>query len=149
MQEHLLHIFLEMLLIFGAAERTMQFEGYRECPYPDGVQYAIGYGRAVGKDEPCTDEESERNFVITTLTEHHKVLKARVKGYDQMPMKVKRVLLDMMYNLGEPRFFKFKNTLTHIENGDYDKASDNLLKSKYARQVKTRARANAKLLREA
>ena len=57
------------------------------------------------------------------------------------------VLIDMAYNLGFFGLSTFKNTLAYIANGNYDKAADNMLKSKWATQVKGRAEELAEMMR--
>jgi lysozyme len=56
------------------------------------------------------------------------------------------VLIDMAFNLGVPTLLKFKGMLHAIDNDDKVQAAVELLDSKYAEQVKTRAVDNAKLL---
>ena len=53
------------------------------------------------------------------------------------------VLVDMCYNMGIPRTKKFNKMLTAMENGDYTAAAQEILRSKYARDVGRRARDNA------
>ena len=48
-------------------------------------------------------------------------------------------LLNMAFNLGVDGLLGFYNTLSSVRAGDYDKAGDNMLASKWARQVKGRA----------
>ncbi len=49
-----------------------------------------------------------------------------------------RALVNMTFNLG-PRIGQFKNTLAAINTGDWEKAYDGMLASKWATQVKGRA----------
>jgi lysozyme len=50
------------------------------------------------------------------------------------------VLIDMAFNLGVSGLLAFSNTLRYIKNGDYMQAATNMLLSKWAGQVKGRAR---------
>ena len=45
----------------------------------------------------------------------------------------------MAYNMGVTGLLKFKNTLKNIENEKYIEASNQMLDSKWAKQVKGRA----------
>jgi len=62
--------------------------------------------------------------------------------------EVRVVLCDMAYQLGWNGLCKFKKMLKAIVNGDYDRAANELLDSKYANQTPNRAKRNAKLLRK-
>jgi hypothetical protein len=57
------------------------------------------------------------------------------------------VLLDLCYNMGVPKVKKFNKMLTAMENGDYEKASEELRRSRYAKQTGPRARRNVEALR--
>ena len=49
------------------------------------------------------------------------------------------VLMDMAFNMGVPRLCKFVKMWTALEQYDYHKAAEEMLDSRWARQVKTRA----------
>ena len=49
------------------------------------------------------------------------------------------VLINMCFNLGLKGLLGFKNTLAMVSVGEYEEAAKNMLKSKWAEQVKTRA----------
>ena len=49
------------------------------------------------------------------------------------------VLMDMAFNMGVPRLCKFINMWAALEQHDYNKAADEMLDSKWAKQVKSRA----------
>ena len=53
------------------------------------------------------------------------------------------VLIDMCYNMGVGKVKKFNKMLTAMENGDYDTAAREIMRSKYAKDVGRRARDNA------
>lgn len=50
-----------------------------------------------------------------------------------------RILLDMAFNMGVPRLCKFKNMWAGIYDGDYVRASAEMLDSRWATQVGQRA----------
>jgi lysozyme len=49
------------------------------------------------------------------------------------------IVMDMAFNMGVPRLCKFKKMWAAIEVGDFDTASVEMLDSRWARQVKSRA----------
>jgi lysozyme len=58
----------------------------------------------------------------------------------------KDVLINMAYNLGVVGLLKFKMTLNHIGKGEYTQAADCMIKSLWAKQVKSRAVRLARLM---
>ena len=58
------------------------------------------------------------------------------------------VLSDMCFNMGISRLLNFRKMLAAVELGLYDRASDELLNSKYAEQVKGRALKLARMMKE-
>jgi len=59
-----------------------------------------------------------------------------------------RVLLDMAFNLGVPRLRKFKNMWAGIHEGDYIRAGDEMMDSRWANQVGARAVRLCKMMKE-
>lgn len=49
------------------------------------------------------------------------------------------VVASMVFNLGMPRFLRFKKTLNYLEAGQFDKAAVEMLDSRWAIQVGRRA----------
>jgi lysozyme len=51
----------------------------------------------------------------------------------------KDVVLDMVFNLGLPRFLRFEKTIAAIRAGDWESAAREMLKSRWANEVGKRA----------
>lgn len=66
-------------------------------------------------------------------------LNKKLKWFESSPEELKEVLINMCFNMGIKSLLTFRNTLYHMSVGQYKKASVNMLKSKWARQVKGRA----------
>jgi lysozyme len=49
------------------------------------------------------------------------------------------ILMDMAFNMGVPRLNKFKNMWAAVHKGDFDTAAVEMLDSRWAKQVKSRA----------
>jgi len=58
------------------------------------------------------------------------------------------VLLDMAFNLGVPRLRKFKNMWAGIQEGDYIRAGDEMMDSRWDNQVGARAVRLCKMMKE-
>ena len=59
--------------------------------------------------------------------------------WNNFPAELQEVLVNMMFNLGRPRLGKFKKFIGHLENHHWKLASEEMLDSKWARQVGNRA----------
>ena len=121
-------------------------EGRRKYPYlcPAG-KITIGIGRNL-EDVGLSDKEIDFLFAndMSTARMACQSLFRRSSGIDE---RRHAVLLDMAFNLGLPRLAKFKNMRTAVDEGDWKRAANELLDSRYAEQVPNRARRNAEILR--
>jgi lysozyme len=57
-------------------------------------------------------------------------------------------MINMCFNLGITGLCGFKNTLGMIQRKEYSKAADNMLQSKWARQVGKRANRLSEMIRK-
>jgi lysozyme len=136
--------FSQMLQI---AQLLEKHEGLRLFPYKDTVgKLTIGIGRNL-IDRGITREEALMMLEndIKYFTEQ---LSKELPWFDSKPDNVKLVLIDMAFNLGIYGLLNFKNTLGHIERGEYKEASVDMLNSLWAKQVGIRAIELANMLRE-
>lgn len=147
-------------------ERVKKHEGFRDKPYKDTVgKVTIGYGRNI-EDNPFSVEElcalfkgvewhSKKDaedwaeiLMRSDLENVESELNASLAMWPQCTKEQQTVLIDLGFNIGVPSLLSFKNMLSAIDNEDPVTAAYELLNSKYARQVKTRAVDNARILAE-
>ncbi len=76
-----------------------------------------------------------------------KELTRRIPWWSQLSEPRSAVLLDMAFNMGAGGLSKFKKTLSLIENGKYVEGSIEMLSSRWARQVPTRANRLSEMMR--
>jgi len=145
-------------------ERVKKHEGYKTSPYKDTVgKWTVGYGRNL-EDNPLSvrevimlfgsvDFKSSVNaemffedLLIRDIRKHTEELESKLAMFPMCDQDEQTVLIDMAFNLGVPTLLQFKGMLHAIDNDDKVEAAVELLDSKYAEQVKTRAVDNAKLL---
>lgn len=120
-------------------EKLKRSEGLRLKPYRDSEGYwSIGYGR-------CLDikgiSKAEAEIMLEADIHHAsdqylKLPWAKVKNLNE---NRRRVIVEMIFNLGLGGVLKFKKMWVAIMDGDFDRAADEMLDSKWARQVKGRA----------
>ena len=124
------------------AEKYIQNnEGYERYAYMDSVGVStIGIG--FNLEEGFTEEECQAVLRIRlgTLVDE---LRTKIPAYVTLGSVRKIVLQDMVYNLGIVRLLRFKKMIAALDRGDFKLAAKEMLDSRYAKQVKGRARRNA------
>ena len=125
-----------------------QHEGFVEHAYKDSEGYwTIGYGRLI--DERLGGGISSKEAEFLLMNDINQVIEAAKKYtfWDSLNEPRKAVIISMMFNLGQPRFDKFRNTKDAIHAGDYGKAADEMLDSMWRKQVGHRAEHLAEMMR--
>jgi lysozyme len=132
-------------LIKEISHHIKEYEGFSSLVYECTAGYqTIGYGRNI---EQKGITKSEAEFLLhNDLEQSIKEISNIVKDFNDLPDKVKLVLIDMTYNLGLSKLLTFEKMLDAIDAKNWEKAAEELLDSKYARQTKRRARMNASYL---
>lgn len=132
-------------LVNEIRDHIKEYEGFSALVYECTAGYAtIGYGRNL-EQRGITKEEAE-HLLANDIKQCIKELKGIMNKFDDLPEKAQLVLIDMCYNLGLSKLLNFENMLDAIDAKDWEKASAELLDSRYAAQVKRRARINAAYL---
>ena len=121
-------------------------EGVEKTVYNDseGIP-TIGVGRNL-RDRGRSDEEIDyllSNDIDIVVDELDKVM-PWWKDLDEVRQ---RVLCDLVFNLGMPRFSGFKKSISYMKQQMWDQAADELLDSKWARQVGRRAQTLSEMMR--
>ena len=126
-------------------------EGLKLERYKDSAGNAtIGYGHLIKPGENLTKITKDRAEAI--LEEDIEIAEGTV---NKLPEKIlsnlnprrKEVLINMAFNLGGSKLRKFKKMFAAIKKQDFDLASQEILGSKYAKQVGARANELAEIMR--
>ena len=114
-------------------------EGMRRKPYRDTVgKLTIGVGRNL--DDVGISELEALYLLDNDINGAVKDLAVAFSDWFQSLDPVRQaVLVNMCFNLGIVRLKGFHQTLAHVKRGEYDRAADQMLKSKWADQVGARA----------
>ena len=139
------------------AEDLRRFEGFRSRVYtcPAG-KLTIGYGRNL-EDTGISQEEAE-HLLDHDITRAVDEIRQMLGFFDELDPVRQEVIVNMVFNMGLPRFMKFRKTLFFIEEGvkheaaqEHQKAhecwiqaSQEMLDSAWARQVGHRAQILAR-----
>ncbi len=124
--------------------QLVKHEGLRLFPYTDTVgKLTIGVGRnlsdvGMSKREAMDLLDHDLDACITDLS--------AMPWFLALDAVRQRVLVDMRFNLGPDRFRAFHRTLAAVQQGDYVTAAEQMLKSKWATQVKGRATRLARMM---
>jgi len=135
-------------LINEIADTLKIDEGFsKHCYTCTEGKHTIGFGRNIDADGGLGISEEEAEFLL------HNDIKRTIKEcknwdwFDRQPDRVKRVLVELVYNIGYPSASNFNLMLSALARDDLATASSELLDSKYARQVPFRAQRLSDRLR--
>ena len=127
--------------------KQMRFhEGVRNKVYKDhlGIE-TIGVGRNL-VDRGLSDEEVD--YLLTndiTIVENE--LDNGLSWWRDLDEVRQRAFADLAFNMGLPRLHGFFKMLDALQRRDYHAAADELLDSKYAKQVGERSNRVAEMIR--
>lgn len=142
-------------------KKRLEFhEGFEPEPYlcSEGKR-TIGIGRNL-EAKPFTEAErlviknpehitKQEAYLLleNDVKETINLLENMVRCYTRLDDERQYALIDMGFQLGVPGVCKFKKMLAAMDKGDFEKASQECLDSKYARQTPERADRIARLIR--
>lgn len=114
-------------------------EGFSSKPYTDSVgKLTLGFGRNI-EDNGLTFDEGLyllSNDIKRSINDIEKV----IKNFQELTENRKIVLINMIFNLGLPKFCTFKKMISAIIKGDNREVSKQMLQSEWADQVGDRAK---------
>lgn len=99
----------------------------------------IGYGRMIDSRLGGGITKDEALFLLKNDIKRIKQEASTLSFYPSLNLRRKYAILDMLYNLGLPKFLKFKKMIAALEVGDYDRAAEEALDSKWRHDVGDRA----------
>jgi lysozyme len=128
-----------------------------ELEYDEGCKYEIyldhlglptfGIGHLVTKDDPEHGQEvgtavSEERVIEVFEKDVQVTLDECKKLYDDwfdLPEEAQLIIANMMFNMGRPRLSQFKGMKRGVDARDWNAAADEMVDSKWYRQVTNRA----------
>lgn len=127
------------------AARIRKNEGLSYLPYRCSAgALTIGYGHNL--DARGISIEAAELLLKQDLEIAEKEVKNAFIWWPKLDDARLGVLIEMCYNLGISRLVGFKKMLAALEEGDYKKAAKEMLDSKWAFDVKGRARELAEIM---
>lgn len=127
--------------------QLIDHEGIRYKPYVDTTgHWTVGIGHKLSPSESKSSVRTPEQVVNLYAKDikrfedwlfdpyfQHKDAVSRLNGTRQ------RILVDMAYNLGQWGLLKFRKMWAALAEGDFDKAADEMMDSRWAVQTKRRA----------
>lgn len=122
-------------------------EGFRSKPYLDTVgKLTIGYGRNL--DDRGINEQEAELLLHTDIEIAIYDCKRIFPKFEFLSEIRQSVLANMAFNLGHAKLSGFKKMIDAVNRCDFYEAADEMLDSKWARQVKNRAFELSQLMRD-
>jgi lysozyme len=128
--------------------QLQRHEGLRlEAYYCPAGKLTIGYGHnleawpvhGVKKEGDVISREKAEELLVEDVSGVVDELDTRLPWWRELSVPRQGVLLNMAFNLGWPRLSGFVKMLHALEAGDWHRAAREMLDSKWAEQVKSRA----------
>ena len=119
-------------------DNIKESEGFRSQVYQctAGLD-TIGFGFKVSDLE--LDMDMAEEILVRKLEKLIRRVKNRFSWVNESPFEIQDVIYEMCYQMGVSGFSKFKKTIKYLADKNYDKASKEMLDSRWARQTPNRA----------
>ena len=123
-------------------------EGFRSHVYNDHLGYkTIGYGRCIESGVGLGITEDEATYLLMQDIDRSVAECENFKWFSDLDDPRAMVVVALAFQMGWPRLNTFGNMLAAMADGDYDRAADELIDSKFARQVPERAKRLSEIIR--
>ena len=108
----------------------------------------IGVGRNIDPAGGIGLSDDEIDFLLANdVARVNKELLLTFSWFAELDEVRKDAMINICFQLGLPRLKKFKMSLAHMKNGDYDLAADEFLISNWANQTPARAKEITTMIR--
>jgi lysozyme len=135
-------------------QRIKEHEGYRDTVYSDSLGFAtIGYGHlvlptdnfveGVAYDKETLEEVFDNDFKIA-VDSARDLLRDIEHNYI-----IFGVLVEMCFQLGKPKVSKFNKMFIALKEKNLDKASDEMINSRWHKQTPKRCESLANIIKNA
>ena len=123
-------------------EQIKRHEGFVEHAYQDTEGYwTIGFGRLIDKRLGGGISKGEATFMLRNdISNAYGELIRAYPWMDELDAARRDAFINMVFNLGLPRFAQFKKMLASAEQGDWSACAEHALDSRWATQVGQRAK---------
>jgi lysozyme len=121
-------------------EMIKHHEGVVKHAYTDSRGYlTIGVGRLIDKELGGGLSDDEVDYLLANDLKRCQAEAETYGWFAGLNEPRQAVVISLLFNLGKPRWDKFKKAQAAIEAGDYGEAAAQMLDSRWADQVGKRA----------
>tara|TARA_R110002020_G_C16295801_1_gene772786 strand:- start:1100 stop:1543 length:444 start_codon:yes stop_codon:yes gene_type:complete len=123
-------------------------EGVKYDIYLDHLGYpTFGIGHLITKADPESGQsvgttvsnkrvtQAFESDVVSVIEDCNKLY----NDFDELPEEVQQIIANMMFNMGRTRLSKFRGMKRGVDARDWNAAADEMVDSKWYRQVNNRA----------
>jgi len=124
-------------------DEGVKYEIYKDhLGYPTfGIGHLIvesdeEYGQSVGTGVHLNRVNEAFDEDVAVMVDEAKKL---FPDLEDLPEEAQQVIVNMTFNMGRPRLSKFKKFIAGVNAGDWEKAAVEMMDSRWAKQVGSRA----------
>ena len=129
----------------------VEIENDEGCKYEVYLDHlglpTCGIGHLIKEDDPehglevgtKIDEERVNELFETDIKVTIDECKLIYNDFDDLPEEAQYIIANMMFNMGRPRLSRFHKMKKAVDSSDWTEAANQMLDSKWARQVPNRA----------
>ena len=129
-------------------EQLKRHEGIRTHAYQCTANMTtVGVGRNIDEDGGIGLSIDEIEFLLENDIKRCKQELISFPWFSQIDSVRQDALINLCFNLGMTRLLGFRNALTAMSVGDYDKAADEFMDSRWAKEVGSRAEEVCAMIR--
>ena len=129
--------------------QLFQHVGFRPCAYQDSLGiWTIGVGRNIDHRGGGISKEEALVLLDHDIARVTEELDRALPWWQHMTDARQQVLANLCFNIGLGTLLTFHNTLAAMQNGNYEAAAAEMLRSKWAKQVGKRAEELADMMRK-
>lgn len=121
-------------------EQLKRHEGVRTHAYKCSADYiTVGVGRNIDEDGGLGLSDDEIDYLLANDIKRCKQELVALSWFVDLDEVRQDALINLCFNLGLTRLLGFRNAMAAMAEGDYEKAADEFLDSRWATQVGRRA----------
>ena len=121
-------------------EQLKRHEGVRTHAYKCSADYiTVGVGRNIDEDGGLGLSDDEIDYLLANDIKRCKQELVALSWFVDLDEVRQDALINLCFNLGLTRLLGFRNAMAAMAEGDYEKAAEEFLDSRWATQVGQRA----------
>jgi len=121
-------------------EQLKRHEGVRTHAYKCSANYiTVGVGRNIDEDGGLGLSDDEIDYLLANDIKRCKQELVALSWFVDLDEVRQDALINLCFNLGLTRLLGFRNAMAAMAEGNYEKAADEFLDSRWATQVGQRA----------